>query len=33
VIYLGFERLRLRMRAGFAGTPPTTGSLNAGATP
>src|SRR6202453_3133241 len=33
VIYLGFERLRLRMRARFAGAPAQSGNLNAGATP
>jgi len=33
VIYLGFERLRVKLRARFARVPPTSGGLNAGATP
>jgi multidrug efflux pump len=33
VIYLGFERLRLRMRARFGQAPAQSGDLNAGATP
>jgi multidrug efflux pump len=33
VIYLGFERLRMRMRARFANAPPQSGNVSAGATP
>ena len=33
VIYLGFERLRLWMRARFAGAPPQSGNVSAGASP
>jgi multidrug efflux pump len=33
VIYLGFERLRVKLRARFARVPPTGGGLNASATP
>jgi multidrug efflux pump len=33
VIYLGFERLRVKMRAWFAGKPPQSDTVSAGATP
>ena len=33
VIYLGFERLRIWLRARFTGAPPQSGNVNAGATP